>query len=503
MRRRLPIILTVLLAACARSEQTPVRVTPSQPTLVSSNDTSTQQVVEVGSPAEETASVNVPASLFPDDLPTLGFEVELMYDERWMRVRQTVSLQNTSNDTWQNAAFNAPINAEENAFFLDFANQGEAELDVVGAAPSGQSTVRVALVQPVAPGDTLEVELRYRIVLPAVASTSWPPLGNTGWTAEIIHAGEWYPSPVPYIEGQGWQTVEYRAVGDPTVYPATDATLTVITDPGVVIASGGPIGTEDRDGKVAWQYAVYGARGIGFYASERYEVLETEINGITVYSYYLPEHAAAGQAALDGAVQSIELFTELYGPYPYESLTVAENGFFGGMEYSAMISVTDFAYNTYQGQPNSLLLALVSHEVAHQWWYGAVGNNQALEPWLDEALAFYSEQVFFENYYPVTVDWWWYTRVTRFETYGPVDATIYDYAESSDFIISVYGQAAYFMRDLRDALGDEAFYSFLQAYYLAYAGEIVTGDDFFTMLSEYANDDVRSIIDAYFERDTL
>jgi hypothetical protein len=33
---------------------------------------------------------------------------------------------------------------------------------------------------------------------------------------------------------------------------------------------------------------------------------------------------------------------------------------------------------------------VVAHEVAHQWWYGLVGNNQYREPWLDESFAQYA-----------------------------------------------------------------------------------------------------------------
>jgi Peptidase family M1 domain len=35
---------------------------------------------------------------------------------------------------------------------------------------------------------------------------------------------------------------------------------------------------------------------------------------------------------------------------------------------------------------------VITHEVAHQWWYGLVGNNQYLEPWLDESFAQYSHE---------------------------------------------------------------------------------------------------------------
>jgi Peptidase family M1 domain len=35
---------------------------------------------------------------------------------------------------------------------------------------------------------------------------------------------------------------------------------------------------------------------------------------------------------------------------------------------------------------------VITHEIAHQWWYGLVGNNQYREPWLDESFAQYSHE---------------------------------------------------------------------------------------------------------------
>jgi aminopeptidase N len=41
----------------------------------------------------------------------------------------------------------------------------------------------------------------------------------------------------------------------------------------------------------------------------------------------------------------------------------------------------------------SQLRALVAPEVAHQWVYSLVGNNQAENPWLDESLATFGEGI--------------------------------------------------------------------------------------------------------------
>src|SRR6185369_13020768 len=43
-------------------------------------------------------------------VPNVTLDVELFYAERWMRVHQTVTLKNTSPDTWDEVVFNDPIN---------------------------------------------------------------------------------------------------------------------------------------------------------------------------------------------------------------------------------------------------------------------------------------------------------------------------------------------------------------------------------------------------------
>ena len=73
-----------------------------------------------------------------------------------------------------------------------------------------------------------------------------------------------------------------------------------------------------------------------------------------------------------------------YGAYPYREVDVVLGIFtrFGGMEYPQFI-MTDVSNG-----------ALV-HELAHQWWFGLVGDDEYTEPWLDEAFASYATDVYF------------------------------------------------------------------------------------------------------------
>jgi aminopeptidase N len=88
------------------------------------------------------------------------------------------------------------------------------------------------------------------------------------------------------------------------------------------------------------------------------------------------------RAALDAARDSVLAYQRRLGPYGAPELDVVEgpaevaNGGLA-MEYPELILTPEYRF------------ALV-HEVAHQWWFGIVGNDEWNEPWLDEAMAEYT-----------------------------------------------------------------------------------------------------------------
>jgi aminopeptidase N len=61
------------------------------------------------------------------------------------------------------------------------------------------------------------------------------------------------------------------------------------------------------------------------------------------------------------------------------------------MEYPALVMISDNI-----GEHISYEEVIV-HEVAHQWWYSLVGNDQINYGFLDEGLTEYSTILFFEN----------------------------------------------------------------------------------------------------------
>jgi aminopeptidase N len=106
-------------------------------------------------------------------------------------------------------------------------------------------------------------------------------------------------------------------------------------------------------------------------------------NGIRLTRYRLPSASRADALrTLALARAAVEQYSAWYGdPGEREIDLVAApsslGAFGGGMEFPGLVLTSD--------EPR-----LVAHELAHQWWYGLVGDDQWRSPWLDESFAEYA-----------------------------------------------------------------------------------------------------------------
>jgi aminopeptidase N len=138
--------------------------------------------------------------------------------------------------------------------------------------------------------------------------------------------------------------------------------------------------------------------------------------------------------------------------------------------------------------------------VSHQWWYGLVGSDQVREPWLDEALATFSESIFYELRYPHDDLWLWDFEVLNWPLGGPIDGSIYDYADEASYMNAVYRTGALFLADLRQAVGAEQFQAFLKDYCQTQSHALSSSADFLTILSRHTDEDLSMLLEEYFAR---
>jgi aminopeptidase N len=108
------------------------------------------------------------------------------------------------------------------------------------------------------------------------------------------------------------------------------------------------------------------------------------------FIYNNPQTLINFQSEIDETATIMELFYDLFGPYPFEDEKyghcMAPLG--GGMEHQTM--TTQGTFNT----------GLTCHELAHQWWGNYVTCASWCDIWVNEGFASYGEQITLENLYP-------------------------------------------------------------------------------------------------------
>ena len=357
--------------------------------------------------------------------------------------------------------------------------------------------LRLSLPQPLAPGEQVSLRLGYTLNLPSPIPSQQVRPVPFGYTARQTNLVDWYPLIAPYQSGVGWLAHPAGFFGEHQVYAVADFDIAIRLEdarPDLIVAASAP--AQEIDG---WRhYRMEKARNFVFSVSPEYIVESTRVGQVTVTSYTFTVHASAGETVLKTTADALALYSELFSPYPRTSLSVVEADFLDGMEYDGLYFLSNGFYNLYQGTPGEYLVAIAAHETAHMWWYALVGNDQAFEPWLDEALCTYSELLFYERYYPEAIDWWWAYRIHYYEPRGWVDGSIYNPAGYRVYRDAVYLNGAVFLHELRQAIGPDVFIQFLHAYSNRYAYQIASANGFFEILTEYNNTDLTTLFNTYF-----
>ena len=414
------------------------------------------------------------------------FYVTLDYARKGVAVNESIRYINTTSQALSNIVLAVEPNLWTNCFSLnDLGQDGNPTTDY---SLNGQR-LTINLAQPLQPGAATTFSLGYSLSLPQKQSTRM-----FGYLSYQLNLTDWYPFIVPY--SGGWVLHDPWSFGEYLVYDAADFDVSVKTnDPSVMIAASAP--AEVNGDSI--HYHLDAARTFVLSASDRFKVDESAVGSVKIQSYYFEGDENASKAVVWMATQSLGLYQAKYAPYPYQSLSIVETNVPDGQEYDGLVFLGDKFYSDYNGTAKSDLVTIGTHEIAHQWWFGLVGDDQAMEPWLDEALAVYSERIFYQYNYPNFGDWWWSFRVNYFGPQGYVDSSIYDFATFRAYVNAVYLNGAEFLDDLRTRVGDDAFFGFLKDYAASFAHGHATGDDFFAVLRQHTNTDFSDIVRTYFQ----
>ncbi|NIM96022.1 MAG: hypothetical protein GTO18_20165 [Anaerolineales bacterium] len=256
-----------------------------------------------------------------------------------------------------------------------------------------------------------------------------------------------------------------------------------------------------------YTFTAPGMRDFTFFLGEELQRAQTTVDGTTIYLWHVSDDPLVNDK-LEIVADAVSFFDNTFGSYPYADMDIVtryDPEWWGpggsGMEYPGLSTYT---HHTENWQWNLV------HEVVHQWWFGVVGNDVLMEPWLDEALAEYStylyfreaydeeyaSEVFYENvlkdYIEIGKE---YGRVSGGE---PVGLSVYDFP-TFDAMYSwiVYGKGALFLDKLREELGHNVFLRFLQEYYRQHKYQVATGESFKETAEQVSGVDLDELFDRW------
>lgn len=331
--------------------------------------------------------------------------------------------------------------------------------------------LRIDLTDPLEPGESVDIELDFVIQVPHLAH-------RFGHHDGIIYAGNCLPLVCPYKDG-GWVRHPYTARGDPFYSESAHWSVSITVPTGWTVAStGAPIDEDLGESTITTTYVAPDTRDFAFSCSEQYEVATLHHGATTIRSYYRHGHEEGGVRACELARQAMHVYENRFGPYPYDTFSIAETHLgAAGMEYPHLI----FVDQQYYTSPQEMIFeVIIAHEVAHQWWYGVVGNDQVYHSFIDESLAQLSTLTYFEEHGDLVGTTYYenylrdpYDRARKDGISDIIDRSLQEYGSDYEYMVMAYWKGPLVLDMLRWTVGSDDFYEALSDIYDKHAFGII------------------------------
>lgn len=332
-----------------------------------------------------------------------------------------------------------------------------------------QLLLSVPFARELPAGESVEALIEFAVDVPQLNS-------RFGATQLGYQLGNALPVLAVYQDGD-WVRRGYVGMGDSFYSEVADYAVALRYPDTYTLACTGSIQEEETAGGMVTSYAAASkVREFSCMLVREPAVALETLGAVQIRSYALSEGSAQNGAL--HAKNALALFEELIGPYPYETLTVAQAELYSaaGMEYPAFIMIQRELYLA--GKETELEMT-IAHEVAHQYFYALVGSDPIAAPWLDEALTTYFGLLPFEQREDQAV--FEGLKDIYFNQYaalgGRVDGDLSDYADQLSYSTSVYYRGGAMYNALRQELGDETFFAAIRQYVLQNAYAIATPED--------------------------
>lgn len=442
------------------------------------------------------------------DVPRYLIEADIDPEAGEVAGQMRLDFTNTSGESLTGLAFRLYPNAKSiyggGSLNVEQVTEGRVAL---GSELSRDGTVLwVPLGRRLTPGEKVSLELTFSARVPARTSQGY---GIYNRALGVLCLAGWYPILAPLDGHGGWDTPPLPATGDAMLAETSLYEVWLRLAEGYQVAStGSQLGQEQAGDRLTWHLVSGPAREFAVAVSDRFQILEIQAGGarLRLFTLEAEEPAVAPADGLALLAETMATYVERFGPYPFVEFDLVEAVVpIDGYEFSGMAYV-DYAKRVREGR--EAYEYTLAHEVAHQWWYGLVGNDSVREPWLDEALATYAALIALEESRGSSardrlVADWQGSAAGRGPGEPPVNSSTLAFSSWAPYHAAAYTRGALFLDELREALGDQRFFELLGRYQASYRYRMATTGDFLNLAEVVAGRDLDRLFADWFDMDAV
>ena len=362
----------------------------------------------------------------------------------------------------------------------------------------------ISLENLLEPGENVQVEIDFQVKL--ANSTH-----RLGYFNGSVNLGNFFPILAVYENGS-FVTHPYYSTGDPFYSELANYKVNFECSKDYNFCSSGELlKKEERQENVKYFTKAIAVRDFAINLSKNSKTVSQVVNNVQI-SYTGYDKDENLDQNLQIAVKAFNYYSKAFGKYPYKTLSVVKAPFVhGGMEYPCMVVLSDSIFEQFDQAK------VIVHEIAHQWWYAMVGNNQITEAWLDESLAEFSSVMFFENHpefeasYEELVSeafsiYTLYADIVK-STSGQIKTSmllpVNEYNSEYEYSYMIYVKGILMFDALRQTIGKGRLEECLKKYFNEFKFKTVTTDEFIEFFKKCSKRDVEGFFDSWLQGKTI
>ncbi len=453
-----------------------------------------------------------------EDLSTYNMELTLSEDKILTGVETVEYINNTNSDlssicfhlypvAFSEGAVNPPISAlHHNSAYYNGIDYGDIVINsvfvndkevVARYEGEDENILVVDLPKALSPNKKVSIRISFMVDIPNINH-------RFGYGENTINLANFYPIAAVHEDGN-FICNPYNHNGDPFYSDMSNYNVTITVPSTMTIASTGTIdSTQTGETSTTYNMSAKVVRDFAIVVSDKFQMIEGTAGDTRVMYYYYDEDTP--QDSLQTAIDSVNTFNNLFGTYPYSTLSVVKTNFVhGGMEFPNLVYISDAVTD------NASYRNVIIHEIAHQWWYQLVGSDAYRYPWLDEGLTEYSTALFYENnpQYGISADDIMKNTTNNFVTFvdlyediiGDIDQSmnrpLNQYNTETEYVYMTYIKGCLLFDNLRDVVGDKKFTKILQEYFDTYKFQNVKPEDFMGICEKVSHSDLSGFFDSW------